>query len=423
MLVDPATAIAVPPQLFESPFGVATTNPAGNVSVNATPASATEFAAGLVTVKVRDVVPFNTSVAAPKALAIDGGATTARLADAVPPVPPFAEATAPVVLLSAPAAVPITFTVKLHEELAVKAAPDRVALLDPAVAVIVPPPQLPLKPLGVATTMPEGNVSVKPTPVSAVPALVFDTVKVNVVLPFNATLAAPNDFVMVGDPSTVTVAVLLVAPAPLWLEETAPVVLAWAPAVIPTTLTPNVHDPLEAIVAPARLRLPVPAVAINVPPPQLPVKPFGVEINKPAGKLSLKATPVSDVTLAIGLVIVKLRVVEALSGIVAAPNVLLIVGADTTPVPVSPRVCGLLPAPSVMVSVPVRAPAAPGVKFTVIVQVELLGTATLVLHVPPGLAKSPLSAPVKVMLDMDSELPLWLVSVTVLAGLLVLPTP
>src|SRR5580704_16698611 len=103
MLVDPATAVAAPPQVFESPFGVATTNPVGNVSVNATPASATEFAAGLVTVKVRDVVPFNTIVAAPKALAIDGGATTARFADAVPPVPPSADVTAPVVLLSAPA--------------------------------------------------------------------------------------------------------------------------------------------------------------------------------------------------------------------------------------------------------------------------------------------------------------------------------
>jgi hypothetical protein len=296
--------------------------------------------------------------------------------------------------------------VKLHEELAAKVAADRLTLADAAVAVIVPPPHVPLRPLGVATTRPEGNVSVKPTPVSEVPVLVFDTVKVNVVLPFKATLAAPNDFVMVGGPSTLTVAVLLVAPAPLSLEETVPVVLACAPAEIPITLTPNVHDPLAAIVAPVRFRLPAPAVAVIVPPPQLPVKPFGVEINKPAGKVSLKATPVSEVTLAIGLVMVKLSVVEPLSGIVAAPNALVIVGADTTPVPVSPRVCGLLPAPSVTVSVPVRAPPAAGVKFTVIVQVELFGTATLVLHVPPGLAKSPLLAPIKEMLDMDSELPL-----------------
>ena len=99
MLVDPASAVAVPPQVFESPFGVATTNPAGKVSVNATPASVTEFAAGLETVKVRDVVPFNAIVAAPKALLMEGGATTAKFAEAVPPVPPFVEVTAPVVLL------------------------------------------------------------------------------------------------------------------------------------------------------------------------------------------------------------------------------------------------------------------------------------------------------------------------------------
>ena len=99
MLVDPATAVAVPPQVFESPFGVATTNPVGSVSVKATPASATEFPAGLVTVKVKDVVPFKAIVAAPNALLMEGGATTARFADAVPPVPPFVEVTAPVVLL------------------------------------------------------------------------------------------------------------------------------------------------------------------------------------------------------------------------------------------------------------------------------------------------------------------------------------
>jgi len=93
-LVDPATAVAVPPQVFVSPFGVATTNPVGSVSVNATPVSAIVFAAGLVTVKVNDVVPFTAIAAAPNALAIAGGATTARLAEAVPPVPPSVEVTA-----------------------------------------------------------------------------------------------------------------------------------------------------------------------------------------------------------------------------------------------------------------------------------------------------------------------------------------
>jgi hypothetical protein len=64
---DPAVAVAVPPQVLLSPFGVATTNPDGSVSVNATPDSATVFADGLVIVNVNDVVRFNGSAAAPNA--------------------------------------------------------------------------------------------------------------------------------------------------------------------------------------------------------------------------------------------------------------------------------------------------------------------------------------------------------------------
>ena len=36
-LTDPAVAVTVPPQLEINPFGVATTNPVGSVSVNPTP--------------------------------------------------------------------------------------------------------------------------------------------------------------------------------------------------------------------------------------------------------------------------------------------------------------------------------------------------------------------------------------------------
>src|SRR5579859_274414 len=98
MLVDPATAVAVPPQVLERPFGVETTRPVGSVSLNATPASATALAAGLVMVNVSDVVPFSGIVVGLNALAIEGGATTLMLAEAVPPVPPSVEVTFPVVL-------------------------------------------------------------------------------------------------------------------------------------------------------------------------------------------------------------------------------------------------------------------------------------------------------------------------------------
>jgi hypothetical protein len=115
MLVEPATAVAVPPQVFERPFGVETTSPVGSVSVNATPVSATVFAAGFVMVKVSVVVPFSGIVVGLKALAIDGGATTLMEAEAVPPVPPSVEVTLPVVLFCVPAAVPVTFTENVQE--------------------------------------------------------------------------------------------------------------------------------------------------------------------------------------------------------------------------------------------------------------------------------------------------------------------
>jgi hypothetical protein len=67
MLPEPAVAVTVPPQLLVSPFGVATTNPAGNVSVKATPVSVTVFADGFVIANVNAVVPLSTTVVGLKA--------------------------------------------------------------------------------------------------------------------------------------------------------------------------------------------------------------------------------------------------------------------------------------------------------------------------------------------------------------------
>jgi hypothetical protein len=327
----PEAAIAVivpPPQLPVSPLGVATKIFAGSVSVNATPVSAAVFAAGFVIVKVSEVVPLGGMFETPKDLLMEGGASTARFADAVPPVPPFVDVSAPVVLLCDPAVVPVTFTEKLQEDVAARVAADKITLAVPCVAVMVPPPQDPVSPLGVATTKPEGNVSVKPTPVSDEPALVFDTVKVNVVLPFSGTVAAPKDFVIVGGATTVTEAFeVLPLPAVVEVTET---LLFFAPAVVPVTFTEKTHEPIAASVAPERLALLDPAVAVIVPPPQLPLSPLGVATTSPEGKLSVKATPVSELVLAIGFVIVKLSDVEPFRGMVAAPNDFAIIGAEAT---------------------------------------------------------------------------------------------
>jgi hypothetical protein len=130
---------------------VATTSPAGNVSVNATPVSDTVFAAGLVIVNVRLVVPFSGIVAAPNAFVIAGGATTITLAEAVFPFPPSVELTAVVVLFCTPAATPTTLTEKVHDPFAAIVPPVRVIEVLLFFAVIVPDPQEPVRPLGAAT--------------------------------------------------------------------------------------------------------------------------------------------------------------------------------------------------------------------------------------------------------------------------------
>ena len=162
--------VSVPPHTVAE--ALATVSPVGSVSVNATPVSATVFAAGLVMVKVNEVVPFNGMPAGLNTLAMEGDATTASTAVLlVAPVPPSVEVITPVVLLWLPAVVPVTSTEKLQVDPAagdaVRVPLDRLMLPLPAVAVIVPAPQDPVT-LGVAaTTKPAGKLSVNATPLSA----------------------------------------------------------------------------------------------------------------------------------------------------------------------------------------------------------------------------------------------------------------
>jgi hypothetical protein len=92
-------------------------------------------------------------------------------------------------------------------------------------AAIVPTPHVPVRPLGVDSTKPDGSASVTPIPVNAAVAFGFVIVKLRLVVPFNTRKATPNVLVIVGGATTVRVAVLLVAPAPLSLAEIGPVVL------------------------------------------------------------------------------------------------------------------------------------------------------------------------------------------------------
>src|SRR5262249_9788922 len=111
------------------------------------------FVFGLLMLNVSDVVPFSGMLAAPKALLIDGGLATVKLAVAVLPVPPLVEVTAPVVLVYCPEAAPVTVTENWHWLLVAMVAPLR-AMPVGAVVVNVPPQTVAV---AFATVRPAGN--------------------------------------------------------------------------------------------------------------------------------------------------------------------------------------------------------------------------------------------------------------------------
>jgi hypothetical protein len=285
---DPATAVAVPPQVLVRLGGVATTRPAGKLSVNAIPVRV-NAAFGFWMLKLRLVVPFSRMLAAPKALAITSGLPTVRLAVAVLPVPPLVEVTLPVVLVYWPETAPVTVTENWHWLLGAMVAPDKAMLV--GLVVVKVPPHTVVDAL--ATVSPVGSVSLNATPVSATAlAAGLVMVKVNEVVAFSAIVEGLNILAIEGGATTLMLAEA-VPPVPPSVEVTFPVVLFFCPAVVPVTFTEKVHELLAARVAPDRLMTPVPAVAVIVPPPQEPVSPLGVEITSPAGKVSLKPIPVS----------------------------------------------------------------------------------------------------------------------------------
>src|SRR6266436_5962475 len=165
-----AVVVSVPLHVVADPL--VTVSPAGRVSVNATPVSGSALAAGLVMVKVREVVAFSAIVDGLNTFAMDGGASTFTLAVAVPPVPPSVDVTFPVVLFCSPGAIPVTFTVKAMQfPRAGRLAPDRLIVLLPATAVTVPPPHPETRPFGVEIIRPAGSVSLKPIPLKLVVVL------------------------------------------------------------------------------------------------------------------------------------------------------------------------------------------------------------------------------------------------------------
>lgn len=187
----PALAVMLPVQFPLRWLGVATTRPAGNVSLAETFINVTvEF--GFAKVKVRDVVPLSGIVAAPKLLAIvadTGGAITVRLAVLlVAPGPlSFAEI-GPVVLFSVPRVFgAFTLTEIRQGEPVPNVPPAKLIDDEPAIAVTVPPQPL-IRSVGVASTKPAGRLSVKAIPVNDTLAFGLLMVKLNKVVPFCTTV-------------------------------------------------------------------------------------------------------------------------------------------------------------------------------------------------------------------------------------------
>ena len=226
------------------------------------------------------------------------------------------------VLFLTPAVVAVTATETVHEPLAAIIPPVSETVVLFAAAVNVPPPQLPTAFGVLATCTPEGNASVKPTPVSVVDAFGLVMVKDSVTFPFKGVLPGVKLLLMLGGATTVTVADA-VPPVPPSVEVTAPVVLFFTPAVVPVMLTEMVQVAPPARVPPEKLKVVAPGLGANVPQGALA---FGVvDPCKPDGNTSVKLTPLNAV-LGFGLVKVNAKVTVAFTGIV-------VIGTDAVPPP------------------------------------------------------------------------------------------
>ena len=159
----------------------------------------------------------------------------------------------------------------------------------PELIVTVPPLQFPVAvPLA---ERPVGSVSLKFTPVKAVPAFGFVMVKLSVVVPFKGMVAAPNDLPMDGGATTVRVAGVLELPVRASLLDTPDAVFVNAPGTVLVTVNVTVQLAPAGIVMPEKLRFVAPALkAAGVVPVQLPptVPPAALMLTS----VSVNAAPV-----------------------------------------------------------------------------------------------------------------------------------
>jgi hypothetical protein len=214
MLVEPATAVTAPVQVFTRPFGVATKTFPGKASTNGDPLVIVWAAAFVLPSVIVSVdVPPEAIDAGLKAFATVGGALIVRVAWATPGfVSPSFVTTLPIGMLSryAPGVFPRTFAenAQLVGSASVPAgivAPAKDSVPPPAVAVARPPVQV-VKAFGVdAISRPAGSVSVRDTPVSGI-VLPFVIVTVRTELTPGLLVTGANTLLTVGLVTTKRVA-------------------------------------------------------------------------------------------------------------------------------------------------------------------------------------------------------------------------
>jgi hypothetical protein len=243
---------------------------------------------------------------------------------------PTLDVTAPVVFILGPALVPLTLTEKTQEAPAASVAPESATELLPAVAVMVPPPQDPVRPFGVETTRPAGKVSLNPIPVSVtgLPAGLL-IVKVRVLAPFRGIEDGVKVLEMVGVLGVTTVRVV-VAPFPdPTLVERAPasITLVNVPAVGPVTVTVTLQELFAGTVAPV-VRVTTFPATVTVPAGHV-VAALAPTTPSPVGKASINGANKVAGT-AFGLVIVMLATEVPFTGIEDGEKVLEMVGGTST---------------------------------------------------------------------------------------------
>jgi hypothetical protein len=276
-------------------------------------------------VNVTVVVPLRGMNAAPKDLEMVGGATTEIVAVLlVLPGPPSFEVTAPVVLFHVPAVAPVTVRLITQGEPLATVALERETT--PVAATVVSVPPHCAEELSVMVR-PAGRVSEKLTPVSGPVEFGFVIVKLRLVVVPSGMLAAPKALLMVGGPTTVTLAVA-VFPVPA-LAEVIWTLLFFTPPVVPCTVTVTVQAGPGARLAPDKATLDEPFAAVTVAPEHVELGFPGVATTKPAGRLSVNASPVI-VRLVLVVLMVNVRLVVPFSESVAAPKAFAMAGGLIT---------------------------------------------------------------------------------------------